>query len=69
MRQPRRLVLTGSCVALGALHRSPPPFELPRNGRFARPAAPPSPAHPGAVKLEEGEFLVKPASAKALAAT
>jgi hypothetical protein len=56
-------------MALRASHRSPPPFGLPRNGEFGRPAELPSPAHWGAAKLEEGNLLVKPASAKALAAT
>jgi len=64
MQGPRRFELTGSCVALRASHRPPSPFELPCNGGFACPAEPPSPAHLGAAKLEEGEFLVKPARAK-----
>ena len=61
---PRRFELTGRCVALGPLHPSPPPFELPRNGRFEWLAEPPSPAERGAAKLEEGELPVKPARAK-----
>jgi hypothetical protein len=53
-------------MALRASQRSPPPFEVPRNGEFGRPAEPASPVHWGTAKLEEGELLVKPASAKGL---
>ena len=69
MQGPRRFDLTGSCVALGALHPSPSPVELPRNDEFTGLVVPPSPKDRGAAKLEEGELLVKPASAKAFAAT